>query len=379
MADMGTRRRRRGHHDTKVVFPGGEVCQMPWGLFPETPVPNMWEALLDSKTRALRMQQTLGTWGDDTYERGEVNGVFAEVKITPSPDLRGKFDNCVAERGLYEEEYDYNKPDFPYPYPTEPQPAVRDWVALHTQKAAINRVFVDEISASAYRKFYLAFENVFPITMLENAIVTRDKEIDGRDRDIVDGKYSNDRPFIHRDGLPIEKVGGQEFVPAGEMFVFVNKDPEKPAAGVTTTWYTSRVLDQLVHSRPLVPPSPYENLRFTRYIVYVPKEDIERAFPGKMVPKITGEPEIYKTEDLRHPIYVGGGHPFDLPPHGILIQAANILPPLIDMDRMREHYEEVREAVRMGTAPPDYAFADPGIGRPPTTDRPPRRPKPIEG
>jgi hypothetical protein len=376
---MDTRRRRNRHRETAVVFPGGEVCQMPLFTFPETPVPDMWRALLDSSERATRNQQTLGTWGSDTFRREEVPGVFSEVLITPSPDMRGEFTNCVAKHGTYDEEYDVNKLSRLWPYPVEQQPAVRDWVALHQRKAEMDRVFENEISLSAYRKFYLAFENVFPITMLENAVVVRDADIERPAGYFTDGKYSNDRPLIHRDGLRMRNARGKELVPAGEMFVFVNKDPEKPATGVTTTWYTDIALDQLVHSLPLAKNAPEENLRFTRYIVLVPVEDVERAFPGKKVPKINGEPETFRPDELQSPIYVGGGHQFELPPNGILIQAANVLPPLIDMDRMLEYYDSVRRAALTGKAPPRDAFADTGIGLPARTDRLPRRPKPIEG
>ena len=346
--------RKSRHRNTKgtahlISAPGifgGDVC-LPYNSFwkrPRNP-PKLWEELLKSR-KAASKQQSFGVWGNLTYEKQLVPGTFAQLKLTNTSELRQQYTNCIEEHGAYDEEYDeHEKTPRPFPYKTETQPKVRDWVALFEKKAKLDAIYEREIELDAYKTFYLAFENVLPITMLKNAIVIKDKPLGSvRDYFATDGQYTSTVPDIHRDGISETEYRGQPHVPVGQMLVFEPKDPSKPATGVTTTWYTDRAIDSLVHSRPLAEDAQHDNLEITRVLVYVPKEDAKRAFPDYILADTLDNAEVFQPEELKNPTYVAGGHQIDLPPYSMVIQAANIMGPMIHIKHLMDSVEDMRRA-----------------------------------
>jgi len=81
-------------------------------------------------------------------------------------------------------------------------------------------------------------------------------------------------------------------------------------------------------------------------LVYVPKEDAKRAFPDYILADTLDDAEVFEPEELKNPTYVAGGHQIDLPPHSMVIQAANIMGPMIHMEHLMDSVEGMRRAAR---------------------------------
>lgn len=320
----------------------GEVCDLPMAKYalPQLPM-EVAPWLTKAYGRQARRENVIGKWGNKTYERELVPGVFATTDIRVSPQYDAKHASCIEEKGTRASEYTGPRP---WPYATAEQP-IFDWVDMFVELQdrtddALGR------NQELYETFYLAFEGVLPPTILENAIVYKD-----RDLKVRKPGYTNTELNMHRDDLQRigdnldQEFGEGKYVAVGQMLLFRGINPAYPAEGPSTVWFLDTLGDQVVHSRPLA-DSPYvSNFRLTRYFVVAPRADVERTFPGTMVPETFSAAEFFDPGPagvMESPSYVGGGGQFSLGPGEVVVHAANILPPLIDTKWVRENYERIR-------------------------------------
>ena len=293
--------------------------------------------LTEAYGRQARRENVIGKWGNKTYERELVPGVFATTDIRVSSQYDAKRGNCIEEKGTRPSEYTGPRP---WPYATAEQP-IFDFPSmlreLQDRGADANK--------EVYKTFYLAFEGVLPPTILENAIVYED-----RDLKVRKPGYTNTELDLHRDDLrefgdALDQEFGEDYVAVGQMLLFRGIDPAYPAEGPSTVWFLDTLGDQVVHSRPLA-DSPYvSNFRLTRYFVVAPRADVSLTFPGTMVPETFSAAEFFDPGPggvMEHPSYVGGGGQLSLGPGEVVVHAANILPPLIDKKWLRDNYERIR-------------------------------------
>lgn len=187
-------------------------------------------------------------------------------------------------------------------------------------------VFSSDTKGKRFRETVLHeyFGDIFPSSLLKTAKVTSDNDLGLRETPIYNSLDAN----FHHDGL----LETDDSIPIGQIFVFSGAIRSLPAQTITTEWMIETSTREVFHSRPIGINVPNKNIGVKRYSVRAPRTAVEKAYPDTVIPRLRRGSGLDIDASNSSAAYLGGGHVQTLGPNEVFVQAANILPTVVNED-----------------------------------------------
>jgi len=290
-----------------------EVCAPNTNVFPQQVPLLAGEPQRKAYNNALEFEVTSGQFRDGPYVKKLAPGIYSEIKVSPAL-LKGDAADKAAAAPVCLPKENVNVPTLYH----RTNPPYSEWHDIDTPSRAKAAWPPKTITGAASHLVNLAFKGIFPPKILEAATIRGDIELFRGD------VYTVKEAQFHRDELSeIDSLG----IPVGQLFVFMGEDPSQPAYSLRTEWMFDPELRQMWHSGPIAEGFEEQNGLLRRFTVYAPREIVEDAFPGLVIPEIKSlfRPTLDPSE-LGRLRWAGGGDKYNLDPGEIVVQAANALP-----------------------------------------------------